>query len=76
MQIVEVPDDAVTVALIICKSHIGLPSDVWAVVSTGSVTCFECGFIRTQAAHQAHLSDGPCVDSGPARGVSGSSCIV
>ncbi|KAF9020278.1 hypothetical protein BDZ89DRAFT_1138780 [Hymenopellis radicata] len=52
---VEFPDDALTVAWALWASYIGVPEDVFCLLSTGYLICEKCKRARTFVAHEAHL---------------------
>ena len=37
------------------NSRVGIPQDVWALVSTMEVACSDCKLVRSAPAHQHHL---------------------
>ncbi|KAF9033050.1 hypothetical protein BDZ89DRAFT_1036888 [Hymenopellis radicata] len=46
-------------------SRLGVPYDVWVLMSTGVVRCEECSLVRTLAAHRSHLNaEWKCTDLG------------
>lgn len=38
------------------NSRMGIPQDVWAMISTGMLVCFKCNRIRTFAGDEQHRS--------------------
>ncbi|KAF5353019.1 hypothetical protein D9757_012736 [Collybiopsis confluens] len=47
------------------NSKLGIPADVWAMVSTAVIACEACKLVRTFAADKAHRAiDGFCMDPG------------
>ncbi|KAJ7128415.1 hypothetical protein C8R44DRAFT_732756 [Mycena epipterygia] len=48
-------DTPVAGTLLEWNSRLGIPTDVWAVVSTATTRCSSCRYIRTFHAHTAHL---------------------
>ncbi|KAJ7122370.1 hypothetical protein C8R44DRAFT_736061 [Mycena epipterygia] len=48
-------DTPIAAALLEWNSRLGVPTDVWAVVSTATTRCSSCRYIRTFHAHTAHL---------------------
>ncbi|KAE9390584.1 hypothetical protein BT96DRAFT_1002157 [Gymnopus androsaceus JB14] len=42
------------------NSRLGVPADVWALISTGVVTCSGCGLVRTFAGDNEHYASGLC----------------
>lgn len=47
------------------NSRIGVPKDVWAVISTAKITCKTCKFTRSFNGNDAHCDkDGNCLDKG------------
>jgi hypothetical protein len=58
-------DTPSAIALMEWNSRVGVPGDVWSVVSTGVVLCGECDIVRTISAHNDHLGEGgACTDPG------------
>ncbi|KAJ7218744.1 hypothetical protein C8J57DRAFT_1254742 [Mycena rebaudengoi] len=53
------------IALLEWNSRVGIPYDVWSVVSTGIVRCGACDLVRTFEGHKDHLDEaGECGDLG------------
>ncbi|KAK7019273.1 hypothetical protein R3P38DRAFT_3199456 [Favolaschia claudopus] len=50
------------------NSRLGVPRDVWVLLSTSGVLCSTCKLRRSYEAHQAHLKDGKCADPGEMEG--------
>ncbi|KAJ6482818.1 hypothetical protein C8R47DRAFT_1073414 [Mycena vitilis] len=50
-------DSAVGCALLQWNSRLGVPSDVWLLVSGATVLCKECDLVRAFAAHRLHLNN-------------------
>lgn len=62
-------ESPISVALLEWNSRIGVPQDVWALVSTANVICRSCKLARTFNAHSGHLGkDGECRDPGQGDG--------
>ncbi|KAF8185507.1 hypothetical protein K438DRAFT_1765739 [Mycena galopus ATCC 62051] len=57
-------DVPVGVAFCEWNSHIGVPRDVWVLLSTPGVVCLGCGLRRSFEGHDTHLKDGRCSDPG------------
>ncbi|KAG6821670.1 hypothetical protein H0H92_001466, partial [Tricholoma furcatifolium] len=52
-------------ALLEWNSRLGVPRDVWAVISTAMVKCIFCRLCRSFEGDRAHLDDnGMCTDRG------------
>ncbi|KAK7015710.1 hypothetical protein R3P38DRAFT_2543392, partial [Favolaschia claudopus] len=63
----ETPDTPVGAALIQWNSRLGVPADVWMLISTAVVHCTSCDLTRTFPAHTLHLDvTGQCADPGQA----------
>ncbi|KAJ7018078.1 hypothetical protein C8F04DRAFT_1405246 [Mycena alexandri] len=56
------------VALAEWNSRIGVPLDVWTLLSTSGVKCSVCRLLRSFEGHREHLKDGQCGDPGEAPG--------
>ena len=41
-------------ALLAWNSKLGVPRDVWAIISTSAVECEKCSLVRPYSEHQAH----------------------
>ncbi|KAJ7757606.1 hypothetical protein B0H16DRAFT_1457767 [Mycena metata] len=50
------------------NSRIGVPLDVWTLLSTSGVKCSECLLLRSFEGHHEHLKDGQCGDPGEVPG--------
>ncbi|KAJ6478213.1 hypothetical protein C8R45DRAFT_933973 [Mycena sanguinolenta] len=60
-------DTAIGAALREWNSRLGVPTDVWILVSTAVVVCEHCDLVRSFAAHTLHLDgSGHCTDPGQA----------
>ncbi|KAJ6598326.1 hypothetical protein DFH09DRAFT_1394478 [Mycena vulgaris] len=61
----ETLDTPVGSALLEWNSRLGVPTDVWMVISTAIAHCKACDLVRSFPAHLLHLSeDGECKDPG------------
>lgn len=60
----ETLDSPVGAALLEWNSRIGIPTDVWMLVSTAVVLCHDCDLVRSFPAHLLHLEAGSCTDPG------------
>lgn len=50
-------ESPIAVASIEWNSKIGVPADVWALISTAHITCSTCGLIRSHKSHNDHLKE-------------------
>ncbi|KAJ7482328.1 hypothetical protein B0H11DRAFT_1915246 [Mycena galericulata] len=57
-------DTPVGAALLEWNSRIGVPIDVWIVISTAIILCERCDLVRSFSAHLLHLEEGVCNDPG------------
>jgi hypothetical protein len=63
----ETIDTPVGAALLEWNSRLGLPCDVWMMVSTAIIHCTSCDLVRSFPAHTLHLdASGSCTDPGQA----------
>ncbi|KAJ7359924.1 hypothetical protein DFH08DRAFT_1039256 [Mycena albidolilacea] len=63
----ETLDTPIGAALLEWNSRLGVPADVWMLVSTAVVHCAVCDLTRSFPAHRLHLDDdGACADPGQA----------
>ncbi|KAF8186516.1 hypothetical protein K438DRAFT_1765289 [Mycena galopus ATCC 62051] len=62
----ETLDTPIGAALLEWNSRLGVPADVWIMVSTAVIHCSTCDLTRTFPAHAIHLKDGVCGDPGQA----------
>lgn len=62
---VEFNDTPIGAALLEFNSAIGVPADVWIMLTTAYVQCATCHLVRSFPAHRGHLDDnGQCHDMG------------
>ncbi|THU90384.1 hypothetical protein K435DRAFT_864325 [Dendrothele bispora CBS 962.96] len=47
-------------ALLEWNSRVGIPRDVWVLVSTSEKQCLDCNLVRSLQAHEHHLVHGVC----------------
>ncbi|KIK52753.1 hypothetical protein GYMLUDRAFT_251003 [Collybiopsis luxurians FD-317 M1] len=60
-----VTDSAVSCPYLEWNSRLGVPADVWVIITTAVVTCGTCHLVCTFAADKAHRSsNGHCLDPG------------
>ncbi|KAJ6547969.1 hypothetical protein DFH09DRAFT_1087436 [Mycena vulgaris] len=60
----ETLDSPVGAALLEWNSRLGVPTDVWMLISTAVVPCTSCDLVRSLPAHFLHMQDGICTDPG------------
>ncbi|KAJ7017333.1 hypothetical protein C8F04DRAFT_1147542 [Mycena alexandri] len=60
----ETIDQPVGAAMMEWNSRIGVPADVWSVISTAIVHCTDCDLTRSFPAHLLHLTNNSCTDPG------------
>ncbi|KAF8176642.1 hypothetical protein K438DRAFT_1939297 [Mycena galopus ATCC 62051] len=62
--------NAIGAAFLEWNSRLGVPADVWSMISTAVVHCEHCDLTHTMAAHKLHLSaSGACNDPGQEIGI-------
>ncbi|KAJ7022644.1 hypothetical protein C8F04DRAFT_1137624, partial [Mycena alexandri] len=61
---IESLDTSVGAAFLEWNSRLGIPTDVWLMVSTAIVHCDTCDLVRSIPAHLNHLHGGVCSDPG------------
>lgn len=67
---IEFLDSPIGTAYIEWNSRLGVPEDVWAVISTAYVHCDECNLRRSFNGDHAHRdTNGRCADAGQARSI-------